>query len=67
VYMIVSNGATTSLRDGSVPSISTSGNTSLAAHELIQERDMQLIKVDTVDQLEDMFTKPLPYPLSLRH
>ena len=32
------------------------------AHEVIQNQEMRLIKVDTSLQLADIFTKPLPYP-----
>ena len=32
------------------------------AHEVIQNQEMRLIKVDTANQLADIFTKPLPYP-----
>ena len=32
------------------------------AHEVIQNQEMLLIKVDTTKQLADIFTKPLPYP-----
>jgi hypothetical protein len=32
------------------------------AHEVIQNQQMRLIKVDTSLQLADIFTKPLPYP-----
>lgn len=32
------------------------------AHEVIQNRQMRLIKVDTSKQIADMFTKALPYP-----
>ena len=32
------------------------------AHEVIQIQEMRLIKVDTSNQLADIFTKPLPYP-----
>ena len=32
------------------------------AHETIQNREMRLIKVDTTEQLADLFTKALPYP-----
>ena len=32
------------------------------AHEVIQRQEMRLIKVDTANQLADIFTKPLPYP-----
>jgi hypothetical protein len=32
------------------------------AHEVIQDGAMKLIKVDTADQLADVFTKPLHYP-----
>ena len=32
------------------------------AHEAIQSGAMRLLKVDTADQLADIFTKPLPYP-----
>jgi hypothetical protein len=31
------------------------------AHEVIQNQEMRLIKVDTSLQLADIFTKPLPY------
>lgn len=33
------------------------------AHEVIQNREMRLIKIDTTGQLADIFTKALPYPL----
>ena len=32
------------------------------AHETIQNREMRLIKVDTTEQLADLFTKALQYP-----
>ena len=32
------------------------------AHEVIQNGAMRLIKVDTTDQLADIFTKALPFP-----
>ena len=32
------------------------------AHEVIQNQEMRLIKVDTSLQLADIFTKPLPNP-----
>ena len=31
------------------------------AHEVIQNQEMLLIKIDTTRQLADIFTKPLPY------
>ena len=32
------------------------------AHEVIQNQEMRLVKIDTTLQLADIFTKPLPYP-----
>ena len=32
------------------------------AHEVIQNREMRLIKVDTSKQLADVFTKALAFP-----
>ena len=37
------------------------------AHEVIQNQEMRLIKVDTANQLADIFTKPLPLIESLIH
>jgi hypothetical protein len=30
-------------------------------HEVIQRKEMRLVKIDTTRQLADIFTKPLPY------
>jgi hypothetical protein len=32
------------------------------AHDVIQNQEMRVIKIDTRAQLADIFTKPLPYP-----